>query len=59
MLSRHEEGRTPALVDVSGQVFQDAQREQIRENLDRTYQAIIDTYSVEISDDISSNQISQ
>jgi len=59
MLSQREEGRTPALVDVSGQVFQDAQREQIRDNLDRTYQAIIDTYSVEISDDISSNQISQ
>ena len=55
MLSRHEEGRYPELVDVVGQVYQDAQRVQIRENLDKTYQAIIDTYHVELKDDINLN----
>jgi len=53
MLSRREEGKTPALLDVAGQVYQDAQRTQIRENLDKTYQAIINTYSVEISADLN------
>ncbi len=53
MLSRREEGRYPELVDVAGQIYQDAQREQIRENLDKTYQTIIDTYQVELSDDLN------
>lgn len=52
MLSRYEEGRFPAIEDVVGQVYQDAQRTQIRENLDKTYQAIIDTYHVEMNEDV-------
>ena len=56
MLSRREEGRYPELVDVAGQVYQDAQREQIRENLDKTYQTIIDTYQVELSEDLQNKE---
>jgi len=53
MVSRREEGRFPALTEVVSQVFQDAQRQQIRKSLDNTYQAIIDTYAVEISGDLN------
>ena len=55
MLSRREVGRNPELTDVIAQVHQDAQREQIRDNLDKTYQAIIDTYHVELSEDIKTS----
>ena len=53
MISRREAGRYPALADVVGQVHQDAQRKQIRQNLDKTYQAIIDTYQVQLSEELN------
>jgi hypothetical protein len=53
MLSRREEGRFPELAEVISRVAQDTQREQIRQGLDDAYQAIIDTYAVEISDDLN------
>jgi hypothetical protein len=53
MLSRREDGRFPALAEVVSQVIQDTQNQQIRKSLDDTYQAIIDTYAVEISGDVN------
>jgi len=46
MVNRIEAGRFPALSEVAQQVHQDVQREQIQQNLDKSYQEIIDTYSV-------------
>lgn len=46
MVNRLEPGRFPELKEVSGQVYQDLQRTQIQQNLDKSYQSIIDTYSV-------------
>jgi len=48
MVNRMEKGRFPSLTDVSEQVYQDVQREQIQSNLERSYKAIIDTYSVKV-----------
>ncbi len=50
MVNRMEKGRFPSLSDVSAQVYQDVQREQIQRNLERSYKAIIDTYSVKVED---------
>lgn len=57
MVSKSQAGRHPELTEVVGQVHQDAQRAQIRKNLDKTYQAIIDTYQVELSEELSVNQV--
>lgn len=46
MVNRLKEGRFPALSEVTEQVYQDVQREQIQRNLEGSYKAIIDTYSV-------------
>jgi len=48
MVNRMEKGQFPALSDVSELVYQDVQREQIQRNLERSYKAIIDTYSVRV-----------
>ena len=50
MVNRMEKGRFPSLTDVSEQVYQDVQREQIQSNLEESYKAIIDTYSVVVED---------
>jgi len=50
MVNRMEKGRFPSLSDVSDQVYQDVQREQIQSNLERAYNTIIDTYSVKVED---------
>ena len=50
MISQRQQGRSPELTEVIAQVHQDAQRNQIRENLDKTYQSIIETYRVVISE---------
>jgi len=50
MVNRIEKGRFPSLTDVSEQVYQDVQREQIQRNLEGSYKAIIDTYSVRVED---------
>jgi len=50
MVNRMEKGRSPSLSDVSDQVYQDVQREQIQSNLERAYNTIIDTYSVKVED---------
>ena len=50
MVNRLEPGRFPELKEVSGQVYQDLQRQKIQQNLDKSYQVIIDTYSVKYVD---------
>jgi len=57
LVSRLEEGRSPELVDVVSQVYQDAQREQTRKSLEDTYQLIVDTYAVELSADLNSGKL--
>ncbi len=49
MVNRLEEGRYPTLAEVSERVQQDVQREQIQNNLENSYKAIIDTYTVTTS----------
>jgi len=56
MVSKRAEGRHPELTEVIAQVHQDTQRDQIRNNLEKTYQSIIDTYHVELSEDLSINR---
>ncbi len=53
MVSRLEEGRFPKLVEVVSQVHQDAQRQQTRKSLEDAYQAIVETYTVELSADLN------
>ena len=53
MVSRLEEGRFPKLVEVVSQVHQDAQHQQTRKSLDDAYQAIVETYTVELSADLN------
>lgn len=54
MVSAYQESRFPKLDEVVGQVYRDAQREQTRKSLDEAYKAIVNTYSVELSEDLSS-----
>ena len=53
MVSRLEEGRFPKLGEVVSQVYQDAQHQQTRKSLDDAYQAIVETYTVELSADLN------
>lgn len=55
MVSGYQKSRFPKLVEVVGQVFQDAQREQTRKSLDDAYQSIVATYSVELSEDLNNS----
>lgn len=50
MVTQLDQGRLPKLAEVRNQVFQDTQRQQIQQNLQDTYQSIIDTYKVSYLD---------
>ena len=53
LLSRSEPGRFPKLVDVASQVYRDARNQQTRKSSEDAYQAIVETYTVELAADLT------
>jgi hypothetical protein len=57
LVTRLKEGRFPELVEVVSQVYQDFRREQTQKNLEKAYKSIVDTYAVELSNDLNTTPV--